>query len=430
MKRIFLYLLTQRSKLILAKFKPKIVAVTGSVGKTSAKEAIALVLAKKYKVRTAYKNYNNEFGVPFTILGAKSPNRNPFLWATLFIKSYFINDYPQVLVLEYGVDKPGDMEYLCDLAKPDIAVVTGISTIHAANFQSVHALAREKAKITMCVNEGGFVILNEDDNQVRAMEEGANERVIKYGSRSLENTFNNLSLEAVADGHFAGGEVFVITKADITIGGAVYGALELKNMIGYAPMMSALCALTVAHKMGVSVAGAMRILESVYKASPGRLNPIAGIKGSLIIDDSYNAAPSAMQNGLEALRVFTLTEGKDRKIAALGQMAELGQYTDQEHRLIGMKVAQVADLFVAVGESMRTAIESAIEAGMSRDAIEWFATSEEAGRYLDRVIQEGDIVYVKGSQSSRMEKVVKDLMADPMRAPELLVRQEDKWLKT
>jgi UDP-N-acetylmuramoyl-tripeptide--D-alanyl-D-alanine ligase len=181
--------------------------------------------------------------------------------------------------------------------------------------------------------------------------------------------------------------------------------------------------------MGVSVADAIKTLSNKYHASAGRLNPIAGIKGSLIIDDSYNAAPAAMQNGLEALRIFRLTEDDNRKIVALGSMAELGQYSDQEHRLIGMKVAEVADVFVAVGENMRVAVDAAIEAGMYREAIEWFATSEEAGRYLDREIQEGDIVYVKGSQSSRMEKVVKDIMAEPLRASELLVRQEEKWLK-
>lgn len=430
MKNLIINLLRSRAKSILKKFNPKIVAITGSVGKTSAKEAIALVLAEKYQVRTAQKNYNNEFGVPLTILGAKSPGKNPLGWLVLFWKSYFVKDFPEVLVLEYGVDKPEDMDELCALARPDMAVVTGISTVHAANFQSVHALAQEKAKLTQCVRQGGCVILNEDDEKVRAMEENANERVIKYGSKSLENTFNNMVLETRVDAHFSAGENFIITRSEITIGGEIYGTLELNNMIGYAPLMSALCALTVAREMDVDITASMKALTQGLRPVAGRLNPIAGIKGSLIIDDSYNAAPAAMQNGLEALRAFTLVEGKDRKIAVLGSMAELGQYSDQEHRLIGMKVAEVADVFVAVGENMRMAVESAIEAGMYKEAIEWFATSEEAGRYLDREIQEGDIVYVKGSQSSRMEKVVKDIMAEPLRAPELLVRQEEKWLKS
>jgi UDP-N-acetylmuramyl pentapeptide synthase len=429
MKRIFIYLLGLRTKAIIAKFKPKIVAITGSVGKTSAKEAIALALGTKFNVRTAYKNYNNEFGVPFAVIGAKSPNRNPIAWLMLFFKSFFIKDYPEVLVLEYGVDKPCDMDYLCSLAKPDIAVVTGISTIHAGNFKNIEALVQEKAKITMCVNHGGLVVLNEDDEKVLAMERDANERVVKYGSKSLENTYENMILSAEPDAHFSPGEIFLTTVSDIIIHGERFGEIRLNNMIGYAPMMSVLCALTVAHEMGVSVADAIKTLSNKYHASAGRLNPIAGIKGSLIIDDSYNAAPAAMQNGLEALRIFRLTEDDNRKIVALGSMAELGQYSDQEHRLIGMKVAEVADVFVAVGENMRVAVDAAIEAGMYREAIEWFATSEEAGRYLDREIQEGDIVYVKGSQSSRMEKVVKDIMAEPLRASELLVRQEEKWLK-
>lgn len=423
-------ILQHRAKAVLRKFHPKVVAITGSVGKTSAKEAIALALSAKYTVRTASKNYNNEFGVPFTILGAKSPNRNPFKWLALFWASYFVKDFPEVLVLEYGVDHPGDMDALCALAQPDVSVVTGISTVHAANFQSVHALAREKAKITQYVKEGGVVILNEDDEKVRMMEEEANERVVKYGSRSLENTFNDLVLDTREDVHFNDGELFVATRAKIDILGEDYGTLELKNMIGYAPMMAAVCALTVACQMEVSIPDAMQKLADEMHPVAGRLNPIAGIKGSLIIDDSYNAAPAAMQNGLECLRAFTLMHESSRKIVALGSMAELGEYNEQEHRMIGMKVAEVADVFVAVGENMRIAVAAAIEAGMYREAIEWFATSEEAGRYLDREISEGDIVYVKGSQSSRMEKVVKDIMADPLSAPKLLVRQEEKWLRS
>jgi len=214
MKKIIIKILQNRAKAVLSKFDPRIVAITGSVGKTSVKEAIALVLSSKFKVRTAHKNYNNEFGVPLTILGIKSPERNPFGWLVLFWKSYFIKDYPEVLVLEFGVDHPGDMDELCAIARPDIAVVTGISTVHAANFQSVHSLAQEKAKLTQCVKEGGVVILNEDDEKVRAMEGDANERVIKYGSRSLENTYDDLEV-VLGKGVLFLGQVPILLPKDL-----------------------------------------------------------------------------------------------------------------------------------------------------------------------------------------------------------------------
>jgi UDP-N-acetylmuramyl pentapeptide synthase len=160
----------------------------------------------------------------------------------------------------------------------------------------------------------------------------------------------------------------------------------------------------------------------------GRLRPLAGIKGSLILDDSYNAAPASVVAGLEALQQFTPGEEYDRRIAALADMAELGTLSEQEHRAIGTLVATTADLFVAVGPQMRFAIEAAEAAGMDKNKIEWFKDSVEAGRYLDRIIEKGDVVLVKGSQSQRMEKAVKDIMAEPGRAAEFLVRQEEAWL--
>lgn len=160
----------------------------------------------------------------------------------------------------------------------------------------------------------------------------------------------------------------------------------------------------------------------------GRLRPLAGIKGSLILDDSYNAAPASVIAGLEALEQFTPGELKDRRIAALADMAELGSLSEAEHRKIGERVAAAADLFVAVGPQMKFAIEAAIAAGMPEDKTIWFKDSVEAGRYLDRILETGDVVLVKGSQSQRMERLVKDILAEPSKAKELLVRQEDRWL--
>jgi UDP-N-acetylmuramoyl-tripeptide--D-alanyl-D-alanine ligase len=148
----------------------------------------------------------------------------------------------------------------------------------------------------------------------------------------------------------------------------------------------------------------------------------------LIIDSSYNAAPASMMAGLEVLQAFSPVEGAKR-VAALGQMAELGPYSEQEHRMIGMYAAEVGvDLLITVGEPSRDIRRGAIEAGIPEEQTQHFDSSVDAGRWLDREINKGDIILVKGSQSVRMEKVVKDLMAEPLRAGDLLVRQSKKWM--
>jgi UDP-N-acetylmuramoyl-tripeptide--D-alanyl-D-alanine ligase len=159
----------------------------------------------------------------------------------------------------------------------------------------------------------------------------------------------------------------------------------------------------------------------------GRMRPMPGIKGTLILDDSYNAAPASMASALEVLRDFRPDEGS-RRIAVLGKMAELGRYSENEHRLLGMRAAEVADLLVCVNEESRDTRRGAIEAGMDERNVELFATSTEAGRWLDFNVRKGDVVLVKGSQSARMERAVKDIMAEPMRAEELLVRQYGAWI--
>jgi UDP-N-acetylmuramoyl-tripeptide--D-alanyl-D-alanine ligase len=186
-----------------------------------------------------------------------------------------------------------------------------------------------------------------------------------------------------------------------------------------------LAAITVARHFGVSDDEILSSLSKI-KREPGRMNPIPGIKGSLILDSSYNAAPASVQSALEVLGEFNSAEGA-RRIAVLGYMAELGKYSEQEHRMIGMRAQEAGvDLLVTVGEVARDIRRGAIEAGLREDQTQHFSNSVEAGRWLDSQIKKGDIILVKGSQSVRMERVVKDIMAEPSRAEELLVRQDWK----
>lgn len=419
-----------RAKATLQKYHPMVIAVTGSMGKTSTKNAIEVVLADSVRLRSSEKNFNNEIGVPLTILGEASPGRSIFGWVGIWMRSFQKKDYPEVLLLEFGADHPGDIQALCELAPPTIGVVTGISTVHAEYFANIDELAAEKSALISSLPADGLAVLNADDERTRSMASKSKAKVVTYGLKSTDISAQNVLVAGRTDDSFEPGEALSLTRADVIAKDAPVGALELKNLIGYAPVMSCLAAIAVAERFGIAYADAIARLNAKFAPVPGRLRPLPGIKGSLIIDDSYNAAPAAMINGLEILRIFSPGEQRDRRIAVLGQMVELGEYTAQEHRMVGLKVAEVADLFLAVGESMRVAVDAAKEAGMEADKIEWFATSEEAGRYLDRVVQAGDIIYVKGSQSSRMEKVVKDVMAEPLMAKDLIVRQEEKWLNS
>ncbi len=428
-KSFIILILRKRARAIIKKFNPIVIAVTGSIGKTSTRNAIVIALSHDLDVRTAEKNYNNEIGVPLTILGMKSPRRSILKWFKLFWNSFFIKSVPGVFVLEYGADKPGDIAKLCKLAPPNIAIITGVSPVHALNFSNFDALIAEKASILSFLPSDGLAILNIDDKESIRMRSKTLSEVVTFGLDKGDYSAKDIEIDISPQEHFHPDTLYVATKANFTKNNSVIAGMHLKNSLGYAPIMSCLAALAVADRFDIKLINAVKELNQHISPEPGRLKPIAGIKGCLIIDDSYNAAPASMHNGLDILREFERGNQFDKKIVALGSMAELGRYSEDEHRLIGMKVAEIADTFIAVGEDMLSAVDSAKEAGMDSDKIEWFKTSEEAGRYLDNYVQKGDIIYVKGSQSARMEKVVKDIMAEPLLASKLIVRQDAKWLK-
>lgn len=424
MKKLIQHAITNKAKKLLAVHKPLIIAVTGSVGKTSVRNAIASVLSAKFSVGTTIKNYNNEFGVPLTILGAESPGKSIFGWLKVLFSSP--KEMPEMFVLEYGIDHPGDMKHLCDIATPDIAVMTRISHVHAEHFRSIEELAEEKAVLLEHAKQ--LVILNGDDPRVLGLEGHAHAPILTYGFTSSTNVHaSDYTLETREDFSFEPGEHFSTIRAKVTAQDGDQLDLELQNMLGTHSVSALLPAIAIAKHLGLT---REQILEKLPQTQfePGRMNPIPGIKGSLIIDSSYNAAPASMTAALDVLGEFHPREDA-RRIAVLGHMAELGPYAQQEHRMIGLKVGEIGvDVLLTVGELARDIRRGAIEAGISEDHTQHFDSPVEAGRWLDGEIHKGDIVLVKGSQSARTEKIVKDVMAEPLRAQELLVRQSPSWL--
>jgi len=431
MSSFFHSLLAKVARKQLAVCKPHIVAVTGSVGKTSTRTAVSHALSARFRVRTAQKNYNNEVGVPLAILGELSPGSNAWEWMKLLARNIGKEEMPEYLVLEYGADKPGDIAYLGTIAKPEVAVITAVSPVHVSNYPSYEALIEEKASLGDQVDEAGLVVLNMDNEHTRAMASRFRANVITYG---IHHEADIMAKDVAfftrkdGDGKFMQGEDFARLSATI-VAGSERADIVLTNCISETILSSVLAACAVARFYGVALADAIHALEKRIEPVHGRLNPIPGIRGSLIIDDSYNAAPASVLAALDVLTAFAPGETHDRHIAVLGDMAELGAMAESEHRAIGRRVAEVADLFLAVGPNMKIAADEAIVAGMNRDCVEWFKDSVEAGRYLDMHVQGGDIVLIKGSQSMRMEKAVKDIMANPLHAADILVRQEKRWEK-
>jgi UDP-N-acetylmuramoyl-tripeptide--D-alanyl-D-alanine ligase len=426
MRQLVQNLLQSKVKKLIAKHKPRIVAVTGSVGKTSTKNAIATVLGGKFHVRASTENYNNEFGVPLAILGLKSPGRSALGWLKVLMHKEA--DFPQVLVLEFGVDRPGDMKALMDVAPPEVGVVTAVSPVHAEYFGTIEKLAEEKAALVVGLPASGLAVLNADDDRVAAFAAKSPSPVVTYGFRPADVQATEYQLGTREDFSFEPGEEFATTKFHVRTKNGE-GDFALKNAIGKQQVSAALAAIAVGEHFGLTH-DEMNARLAAYQAPPGRLRPIPGIKGTLILDDSYNAAPASTAAALAALSEFAPAEGR-RRIAVLGDMAELGQYSETEHRNIGLQAAGAGvDLLICVGEKSRDMCRGADEAGMASEQVMSFPNSEEAGRWLDRSIRQGDIVLVKGSQSMRMEKVVKEIMAEPLRAPELLVRQYGKWLES
>ncbi len=429
MKRLIQSLLAIDARLILRKYHPTVVAVTGSVGKTSTRNAIAAVLGGRFVVRSPEENYNNEFGVPLTVIGAKTAGKSVVGWLKVFAKAkrtWLFRDasYPNLLALEYGIDRPGDMDALCGIAPPDVAVFTAVSPVHAEYFDSIETLAHEKAAIVRRLRPGGVAVVNGDDALVMAAIEG--HPATTYGfSGGLDVRAENYHVETHDIRLCQPWETFCEIHFDLVIGDD-RAEVVLPNLLGRGQVYAALAAAAVGRYFKMPLAEIVAALRTLQPQA-GRMRPLPGIKETLILDDSYNAAPASMASALEVLRFFSPDEGS-RRVAVLGKMAELGRYSENEHRLLGMRAAEVADILVCVGEESRDTRRGAIEAGMDEGNVEFFSTSTEAGRWMDFNVKKGDVVLVKGSQSARMEKVVKDLMAEPMRAEELLARQYGAWV--
>lgn len=421
MKRALAHILAFIARKIISKYSPKIVGVTGSFGKSSVKEAIFHVLSSGgKKVRRNRGNFNNELGFPLAIIGDFSHVGGILFYLGAVIKGIRVwlskYDYPQILVLEYGADKPGDINYLVGIARPDIAIVTGISDIpvHVEFYPSPEAVAEEKSGLIRALSENGTAILNADDTLVSKMAEKTRAGTLFYGfspeADFRVSQFSNRSSD--------GAPLGIAFKLE-TVGKSVPVVVDgvLGKGTAYASAAAAACGSIFGIPL-VKTAGEMSSIEAL----PGRAKVIEGSDGTWIIDDTYNSSPAALREALSALKSISAK----RKLAALGGMMELGEHSESAHKAIGKEASESADIVIGIGEKGKELISAATERGKKTA---WFENSSKAAEGIKKMVREGDLILVKGSQSVRMERVVKALMKRPEKAGELLVRQYGSWLK-
>jgi UDP-N-acetylmuramyl pentapeptide synthase len=423
LKRAVVFILTWEARLALLRHKPRIIAVTGSVGKTTAKDAIFAALSEEIHVRKSAKSFNSDIGVPLTILGLGNAWNNPFKWLVNLVRGLAVvvlpGDYPAWLILEVGADRPGDIRRVAKWLRPDIAVITGVPEIpvHVEYFPSPEELVKEKRALAEYLRPGGKLILNGDDMRMREIHTSFRGACVTYGCES-NNDFYASHDEILYDSGVPAGVHFRVNHSGSSTPVSVFGAL------GRPRIYAALAAIAVADCVGVDTVSVAASLAA-WVPPPGRLRLLKGLREAVLIDDTYNSSPSAVYAALDTLK----SVNAGRRIAILGDMLELGKYSAEAHRQVGQRVAESTDMLITVGFRSRLVAEAALDAGMPDGAIRQYEMNdaERAGTELLHELKEGDVVLIKGSQSMRMERTVHALMAEPQRAEELLVRMDEDW---
>lgn len=356
-----------------AQFAPTVIGITGSVGKTSSKEAVAAVLGRRYRTLKSPRSYNNESTLPLTLLQLDASH--------------------ELAVLELGAYVPGDIALLAQLARPQIGLVTNVGHSHLERMGTLETVAHTKAELIRALPPTGRAILNIDDPRVRAMAEQTPARPFFYG------------LDPAAD--LSASQVRSMGLAGVAFRAHYQGAAHdfALPLLGRHSVYTALAAAAAGLLLGLS----WEMIGEGLCDERARLRLVAlpARCGATLIDDTYNAAPTSALAALELL-----TELAGRKIAVLGDMLELGAAEEAAHRQVGRRAAEVADLLLTVGRRARWIAAGAAEAGMPAARIAELADNQAAIERLRGAIGPGDVVLIKGSRGVAMEAIVAALRAE------------------
>ncbi len=394
----------------------KLVAVAGSVGKTSTKTAIATVLSKKFRVRMQDGNHNTHLSAPMGILGIEYPDNVHSIaqWLRVFQAAKKRIHEPSdvdVIVQELGTDRPGDLAHFGTYLRPDIGVITAVTPEHMEFFGSIEAVAQEEL---LLANFSELAIINRDDIDGRFAQFLTNENIDTYGTTAaaefrvevkdfdLEHGFSAwLVLSGFAETY----------PADIR----VIGEHSLRPICG---------AIAVAVKLGM---GPHEIVEGVGDVTPvpGRMNLLRGADKSIIIDDSYNSSPASASAALQTLYSMQ----SPQRVAVLGSMNELGESSAHEHEALG-QLCDPALLawVVTIGSEAEQYLAPAARARGCQ--VKSFNTAIDAGAFVRGILEEGSTILVKGSQGGIFAEEAVKILLHSTSDDHQLVRQSPQWMQT
>jgi len=356
------------------KYGTPVVALTGSNGKTTTKEMIAACLETTFPILKTEGNLNNLIGVPLTLLTLTEKER--------------------VVVLEMGMNVPGEIRRLTEMVEPDVGLITNIQKVHLEGMESLEKLKEEKGELFRKMRRDGIILVNQDDPRVIELARDYPGQKITFG---IEHPAEVMAKEIRLRG--AEGTSFtLILEREI---------MEIHlRLLGRHFVPNALSAMAVACLFGVEVKEAKEALEN-FQPFPMRMEVVLLKGGEILINDAYNANPDSVELALETL---VEAKRKGRAIAVLGDMLELGEFTKEAHQRIGQKVSELSiDFLLAFGEEAPVVVESAICHGFPMERARIVESHSEALSILRQMIQSGDWILVKGSRRMVMEKIVEGL---------------------
>ncbi len=392
--------------IILKRHRPFVIGITGSVGKSSAKDATYLVLKNNFKVRKSIGNYNNEIGIPLTVIGAKSGGKNPLKWIFIFLKWLFLVispvGYPKILILEMATDHPGDMKYLTGFIPVKIAIVTDISLSHLKFFKNVKQISKEKTALAKSIPQDGLAILNLDNHWISDFSKKFDKHFIGFGIDSPAE-IRASDIKIIYKNSKLNGLSFKLNFKGKTI------PFRLPNIIGKHQVYAVLPAIAVANFFKINLIEAIKRLNN-FQSPKGRMNLLRGINNSLIIDDSYNASPLSVNMALKSVSEIKA----NRKAVVLGDMLELGNRSKMEHQNIisGILENDEIKILILVGERMKDAFQVVSDNKTFSKRVLIFDNSEEAINNILKEIKifKNDLILVKGSRAMKMEKIIDKLI--------------------
>ncbi|MCZ2108150.1 MAG: UDP-N-acetylmuramoyl-tripeptide--D-alanyl-D-alanine ligase [Dehalococcoidia bacterium] len=344
---------------------PRVIGITGTVGKTTAKDLVAAAVSARFRTHKSAGNFNSREGLPLALMSLEREH--------------------EVSVLELAMDSVGEILYLCEIAEPEIGIVLNVGLTHVEKLGSIEAIQREKLSLARYLGRDGTAILNLDDPRIAPVEVELDSHVLSFGESDgaalRRGPVTNRALEG--------------TSFEVTYEGA--RAQVHSPVPGEHTVPAALAAIGACLALGMTLDEAAIAVNGADVG--GRARMLASDRGATIIDDRYNSSPASLAGALDMLSRLP-----GRRIALLGRMAELGTFEESEHRKAGETAARSCDLLVCSGPVCRPMAEAAAGAGLHE--VHWFATKEEAASFVREILRRGDYVLVKASRGEAFETLL------------------------